>query len=215
MALFLHGDAELPKWSTGSSHQCSQKGSDRESLQTGTWWNQWTWVSLPFVLYTMRYSCNKLFLSLNQLCHALMFFSTWQERFWGGSVPAGWWSQDRVSVYCCLRHWWSRYRRRTSSMWTRSVPLLLVSIANLFLGRNLWKLCGNLWIPVLASVFSHIHWFIFAGYYTRSGYVPGPICKYNWTKVWDAADKVNSKLLPKVRWLGDILWPNSTTCILT
>ena len=36
------------------------------------------------------------------------------------------------------------------------------------------------------------------GYYTRSGYVPGPICKYNWTKVWNITDKYNSKIAPEV-----------------
>ena len=39
---------------------------------------------------------------------------------------------------------------------------------------------------------------IHSGYYTRSGYVPGPICKYNWTKVWDVAEDKNQKLDPKV-----------------
>ncbi|CAH1773823.1 unnamed protein product [Owenia fusiformis] len=37
------------------------------------------------------------------------------------------------------------------------------------------------------------------GYYTRSGYVPGPICKYNWTKVWDVSDTMNEKTDPKAR----------------
>ncbi|XP_067678444.1 voltage-dependent calcium channel subunit alpha-2/delta-2-like [Haliotis asinina] len=37
------------------------------------------------------------------------------------------------------------------------------------------------------------------GYYTRSGYVPGPICKYNWTKVWDATEMHNKKLDPHAR----------------
>ena len=35
------------------------------------------------------------------------------------------------------------------------------------------------------------------GYYTRSGYVPGPVCKYNWTKVWKVADDRNI-LTPQV-----------------
>ncbi|KAK2155924.1 hypothetical protein LSH36_227g06072 [Paralvinella palmiformis] len=37
------------------------------------------------------------------------------------------------------------------------------------------------------------------GYYTRSGYVPGPICKYNWTKVWDMATKKNANTSPQAR----------------
>ncbi|ELU06451.1 hypothetical protein CAPTEDRAFT_215114 [Capitella teleta] len=37
------------------------------------------------------------------------------------------------------------------------------------------------------------------GYYTRSGYVPGPICKYNWTKVWDVADQQNRRMTPQAR----------------
>ena len=37
------------------------------------------------------------------------------------------------------------------------------------------------------------------GYYTRSGYVPGPICKYNWTKMWEVADDKNNYLHPRVR----------------
>ena len=36
------------------------------------------------------------------------------------------------------------------------------------------------------------------GYYTRSGYVPGPICKYNWTKVWEVADQKNKYADPKI-----------------
>lgn len=36
------------------------------------------------------------------------------------------------------------------------------------------------------------------GYYTRSGYVPGPICKYNWTKVWSVADGKSKYSLPQV-----------------
>lgn len=38
-----------------------------------------------------------------------------------------------------------------------------------------------------------------AGYYTRSGYVPGPICIYNWTKVWDIVETRNSLLVPRAR----------------
>jgi voltage-dependent calcium channel alpha-2/delta-3 len=38
-----------------------------------------------------------------------------------------------------------------------------------------------------------------AGYYSRTGYVPGPICIYNWTKVWDLAEEKNSHLEPKAR----------------
>ena len=37
-----------------------------------------------------------------------------------------------------------------------------------------------------------------SGYYTRSGYVPGPVCKYNWTKVWKVADERNV-LQPQVK----------------
>ena len=37
------------------------------------------------------------------------------------------------------------------------------------------------------------------GYYTRSGYVPGPICIYNWTKVWDLTSNRNSQMFPKAR----------------
>lgn len=35
------------------------------------------------------------------------------------------------------------------------------------------------------------------GYYTRSGYVPGPICKYDWTKVWGEVEAKNSRLEPQ------------------
>lgn len=37
------------------------------------------------------------------------------------------------------------------------------------------------------------------GYYTRSGYVPGPVCKYNWTKVWSALDDRNKRANPQAR----------------
>ncbi|XP_052254694.1 voltage-dependent calcium channel subunit alpha-2/delta-2-like isoform X2 [Dreissena polymorpha] len=37
------------------------------------------------------------------------------------------------------------------------------------------------------------------GYYTRSGYVPGPVCRYNWTKVWSIADHKNSYYQPQTR----------------
>lgn len=37
------------------------------------------------------------------------------------------------------------------------------------------------------------------GYFTRSGYVPGPICIYNWTKVFDIASERNKKLVPRAR----------------
>jgi voltage-dependent calcium channel alpha-2/delta-3 len=37
------------------------------------------------------------------------------------------------------------------------------------------------------------------GYYTRSGYVPGPICIYNWTKVWELTKARNELLVPKAR----------------
>ncbi|XP_055337095.1 voltage-dependent calcium channel subunit alpha-2/delta-3-like [Paramacrobiotus metropolitanus] len=37
------------------------------------------------------------------------------------------------------------------------------------------------------------------GYYTRSGYVPGPVCRYNWTKVWDLAKEQNQLITPRAR----------------
>ncbi|OWA52215.1 putative Voltage-dependent calcium channel subunit alpha-2/delta-2 [Hypsibius exemplaris] len=37
------------------------------------------------------------------------------------------------------------------------------------------------------------------GYYTRSGYVPGPVCRYNWTKVWTLSEQRNAKIFPKAR----------------
>ena len=37
------------------------------------------------------------------------------------------------------------------------------------------------------------------GYFTRSGYVPGPICIYNWTKVWNITQERNQKLFPQAR----------------
>ncbi|XP_030839369.1 voltage-dependent calcium channel subunit alpha-2/delta-3-like [Strongylocentrotus purpuratus] len=37
------------------------------------------------------------------------------------------------------------------------------------------------------------------GYYTRSGFVPGPICKYQWEKVWDEVAMDNSKASPRAR----------------
>lgn len=40
------------------------------------------------------------------------------------------------------------------------------------------------------------------GYYTRSGYVAGPICKYNWTKVWQVTNEKNKLLDPPVRYLN-------------
>jgi hypothetical protein len=55
------------------------------------------------------------------------------------------------------------------------------------------QVCGFLLVEgVLESIFV-------LGYYTRSGYVPGPICKYNWTKVWDVADEHNRKIQPQAR----------------
>ena len=36
------------------------------------------------------------------------------------------------------------------------------------------------------------------GYYTRSGYVPGQLCKYDWKKVWDEVKAKNVYLYPKV-----------------
>jgi voltage-dependent calcium channel alpha-2/delta-3 len=42
--------------------------------------------------------------------------------------------------------------------------------------------------------------FVFqTGYYTRSGFVPGPICIYNWTKVFDIIAAKNELLEPKAR----------------
>ncbi|XP_033124937.1 voltage-dependent calcium channel subunit alpha-2/delta-1-like [Anneissia japonica] len=37
------------------------------------------------------------------------------------------------------------------------------------------------------------------GYYTRSGYVPGPICRYNWTKVFDFVSVMNKDMSPRTR----------------
>lgn len=37
------------------------------------------------------------------------------------------------------------------------------------------------------------------GYYTRSGYVPGPVCKYNWTKVWDLVKEKNERMKSPAR----------------
>ena len=37
-----------------------------------------------------------------------------------------------------------------------------------------------------------------AGYYTRSGYVPGPLCRYNWTEVYNLAMEKNKYLNPPV-----------------
>ncbi|XP_063967969.1 voltage-dependent calcium channel subunit alpha-2/delta-3-like [Lytechinus pictus] len=37
------------------------------------------------------------------------------------------------------------------------------------------------------------------GYYTRSGFVPGPICKYQWEKVWDEVAMDNNKANPRAR----------------
>ena len=45
----------------------------------------------------------------------------------------------------------------------------------------------------------HPHLAAASGYYTRSGYVPGPICKYNWTKVWDVVERLNARLQPPAR----------------
>ena len=38
------------------------------------------------------------------------------------------------------------------------------------------------------------------GYYTRSGYVPGQICKYDWNDAWDEVQARNRYMSPKVRW---------------
>ncbi|KAJ8032799.1 Voltage-dependent calcium channel subunit alpha-2/delta-2 [Holothuria leucospilota] len=37
------------------------------------------------------------------------------------------------------------------------------------------------------------------GYYTRSGYVPGAICKYSWKMIWDRVAQLNAKADPKAR----------------
>lgn len=37
------------------------------------------------------------------------------------------------------------------------------------------------------------------GYYTRSGYVPGQICKYDWNDVWDEVLAKNRYMIPRVR----------------
>ncbi|XP_038057398.1 voltage-dependent calcium channel subunit alpha-2/delta-3-like [Patiria miniata] len=37
------------------------------------------------------------------------------------------------------------------------------------------------------------------GYYTRSGYVPGPICKYDWSKVWNRVKELNAVAQPQAR----------------
>lgn len=29
--------------------------------------------------------------------------------------------------------------------------------------------------------------------------VPGPVCRYNWTKVWNVAENRNAKIFPKVK----------------
>ena len=41
------------------------------------------------------------------------------------------------------------------------------------------------------------------GYYTRSGYVPGQICKYDWNDVWDEVLAKNRYMIPRVRNLLD------------
>lgn len=38
------------------------------------------------------------------------------------------------------------------------------------------------------------------GYYTRSGYVPGQICKYDWNDVWDEVQARNRYMSPKVQY---------------
>ncbi|KAI8499268.1 hypothetical protein Bbelb_230320 [Branchiostoma belcheri] len=37
------------------------------------------------------------------------------------------------------------------------------------------------------------------GYYTRSGYVPGPKCRYDWRIVWDRVSELQETLRPKAR----------------
>ena len=39
------------------------------------------------------------------------------------------------------------------------------------------------------------------GSYTRSGYVPGQICKYEWNKVWDEVAARNRYMSPRVSYL--------------
>nr|QJU69482.1 cacna2d1 [Nematostella vectensis] len=37
------------------------------------------------------------------------------------------------------------------------------------------------------------------GYYTRSGYVPGQLCKYDWAKVWNEVEAINKYMNPRTR----------------
>ncbi|ESO88121.1 hypothetical protein LOTGIDRAFT_165858 [Lottia gigantea] len=56
------------------------------------------------------------------------------------------------------------------------------------------------------------------GYYTRSGYVPGPICKYNFSDVWDLVTEKNSQLNPPARIFSYLivedaeLFPGNLSC---
>ncbi|EDO28538.1 predicted protein [Nematostella vectensis] len=36
------------------------------------------------------------------------------------------------------------------------------------------------------------------GYYTRSGYVPGQLCKYDWAKVWNEVEAINKYMNPRL-----------------
>ena len=44
------------------------------------------------------------------------------------------------------------------------------------------------------------------GYYTRSGYVPGQICKYDWNDVWDEVLAKNRYMIPRVRKFVGRVW---------
>ncbi|CAF1210710.1 unnamed protein product, partial [Didymodactylos carnosus] len=47
-----------------------------------------------------------------------------------------------------------------------------------------------------------------AGQYTRSGYVPGPICKYNWTKYWNTVKHKQQFTEPKARIFSYLIQDN-------
>ncbi|XP_050400585.1 voltage-dependent calcium channel subunit alpha-2/delta-2 [Patella vulgata] len=56
------------------------------------------------------------------------------------------------------------------------------------------------------------------GYYTRSGYVPGPICKYNYSDVWELVLNRNKDLTPPARIFSYLivedaeLFPGNLSC---
>lgn len=58
------------------------------------------------------------------------------------------------------------------------IPILFAGQGLLFFDGDLRRSCDDT--------------FLCPGYYTRSGYVPGPVCKYNWTKTWDVVKERNS-----------------------